>query len=156
LHDQTAIVVCSSFGVEVSPGHAPVRHVVVDHVEVIESSRERPTSIEAIAARVASLSKSFRDAPVLFDQFAGPTVKQALPAYGLLETADANADRVPPTRTFTQRSMSPQHQTPRWRLVRDLAHGGRLHLGADHGALARQLALLKATQLSTGSLKVEG
>ena len=55
------------------------------------------------------------------------------------------------------RSMSPEAQTPRWRALRELAHGGRLHLpsGEDAETLRSQLASLRATQLSSGALRVE-
>ena len=58
-----------------------------------------------------------------------------------------DADRLPPPGTFLQLSMAPQHQTPRWKAVRDLVHGGRLHMGADE-ALATELVGLSATQQS--------
>lgn len=156
LRDATAIVVCSSFEVEVSPTTAPIRSLVVERSETIESDRKAPTPIEAIAARVVGLSRSFGNAPVIFDPFQGPTVKAALEKLGMREFVDTTGAAVPRPGTFCQRSMAPQHQTPRWKLVADLAHGGRLHLGADDEPLARQLGQLHATQLSTGALKVEG
>jgi hypothetical protein len=64
-------------------------------------------------------------------------------------------DGPPPPRTFAQRSSAPSAQTPRWRLVRSLIQGGRLHLGRNDGELRRQLASLRATELSSGGLRVE-
>ncbi len=160
LHDQTAIVVLSGFDHEVTPRTAPIRNVVVEVVEVIESSRERPTAIEAIAARVVDLSKMFGNAPVVFDPYQGPTLKAALEKLGMKEhrvgKEEAQNETVPKRGTFLQRSMAPTFQTPRWRLVRELVQGRRVHLTDDHVVLARQLAQLRATQMSSGSLKVEG
>jgi hypothetical protein len=63
---------------------------------------------------------------------------------------------VPPNGTFQQLSMDPARQTPRWRALRDLVHGGRLHLGPGQEQLLQQLSMLKATQLPSGALRVEG
>jgi hypothetical protein len=156
LVDSTALVVLSGFDVEVSPGHAPVRHVVVEHAETIESSRREPTPLEAIAGRATALSRAYGGAPILFDLFQGPTMKAAFAKLGYREFVDPTGERVPPLRAICQRSMAPQHQTPRWKLVRDLCHGGRLHVGAHDEELVRQLGALRATQMSTGALKVEG
>lgn len=156
--DSTAIVALSGFDVEVAPQHAPVRHVVVEHAETIASSRREPTPLEAIAGRAAAISRSFGHAPILFDLFQGPTMKAAFVKLGFREFLDPTGEKVPPPRSFCQRSMAPQAQTPRWKLVKDLAHGGRLHVGSGPGdeELVRQLGALRATQMSTGALKIEG
>ena len=155
LHDDTAIVVVSTFEIDVSPGHAPVRHVVIEHAEIIASSLFRPTTIEAIASRVAELSRQYGNAPIVFDPFQGPTVKDALRRVGLSEH---DGDDAPPRRRFVQASMAPQAQTPRWKLLRDLVHGERLHIPRTSAGetLARQLGQLRASQQSSGALKVEG
>jgi hypothetical protein len=156
LHDQTAIVVVSSFEVEINPAHPAVRHVVCEHVEAIESSKKSPTPIEAIASRVAQLSRSYGNAPVLHDPFMGPVVKNELAKVGFRPYEDPSGEKLPPPGTYCQRSMDPSRQTPRWRGLRELVHGGRLHVASDHAALVQQLAALRATQLSSGALKVEG
>jgi hypothetical protein len=156
IRDQTAIVCCSGYDVEVSALHAPVRHVVVEHAEVIESSKREPTPIEAIAQRVAAISNAYGRAPVVHDLFAGPTVKAALARLGMHEHFDPTGEALPPLGTFTQCSMDPSRQTPRWRLLRSLAQSGRLHLGAGDEELRRQLAGLRAVQLSSGALRVDG
>jgi hypothetical protein len=155
LVDQTVIIVVSSFETALGPNTAPIRHVVVEHVEVIASSRTRPTSIEQIAARVVELSGQYRDAPVCFDPFQGPTVKDAFRKLGFAEHEGTSS---PSRKRFLQCSMAPQEQTPRWKLVRDLVNGGRLHIVQSPGGetLARQLGQLRATQLSSGALKIEG
>ncbi len=152
VNDATALIVCSSYLVETRPGEG-VRHVVVNELEIIASSKKAPTSLEAIADRVLALSRTFNGAPVVFDPFAGPTMRELLEARGFRDAVDA--DHFGPRR-FLQVSMAPQHQTPRWKLVRDLVIGRRLHLHPMHEPLARQLAQLRATQMSSGALKVEG
>jgi hypothetical protein len=154
LRDQTAIVICSSFEVEISRDVAPVRHVRVDHAEVITSSKISPTPIESIAARVRDLSRLFGGAPVLHDPFQGPTVLGALQKLGMRKHDDR--DKPPSTNHVAQRGMSPTEQTPRWRSLRQLILGARLHLRAEDEPLVKQLQELKATQLSSGALKVEG
>jgi hypothetical protein len=156
LHDQTAIVVASSFEVEVARGHAPVRHLVAEHAEVIESSKRAPTPVAAIASRVVALSRAYGQAPVVHDPFMGPVVKAELARLGLREFVDPHGERVPPLGTFCQLSINPARQTPRWRTLRDLVHGQRLHLGPGQDQLLAQLSQLKATQLSSGALRVEG
>lgn len=154
LRDQTAIVVASSFEVEIDPAVAPVRHVRVEHAEAIASSKRDPTPIEMIAGRVVELSKMFNDAPVIFDPYQGPSVMGALAKLGM--RAHDNPNTMPTRGTFAQRSMAPQHQTPRWRSLRSLIEGRRLHLSVNDEPLAKQLSELKATQLSSGALKIEG
>jgi hypothetical protein len=153
LVDSTALVVASSFVVEVRPDAAPVRHLVCEHAESIAASRKDPIPIELVAMKAAGLSRMYGDAPILFDVFAAPSMKRELEKLGYTEHA---GNGPPAPRTFSQRSMAPQHQTPRWVGLRQLAQGGRLHLGEGHEELARQLAQLRATTMSGGSLKVEG
>jgi hypothetical protein len=140
--------------VDISPNVVGVRHVVCEFAEAIASSRERPTTIEEVAARAVQIAKLFRNAPLVFDAYAAPQLKNELVKLGYREHTDDT--RVPPPRTFMQMSMAPHHQTPRWRLLASLAHSGRLHLGAGHDELRRQLAQLKATMLDSGALKIEG
>jgi hypothetical protein len=156
--DESAFVVASVFEVEVSVGHAPVKHAIVEHVETIAGSRKAPVPIEAIASRAAALSRAFGNAPLVSDRFMGPTMAAELVKLGLREFWDPDDEKVPPLGMFCMRSMAPERQTPRWRMVRELVHGGRLHLpaGDDAEKLRGQLAGLRATQLSSGALKVEG
>jgi hypothetical protein len=154
LRDATAIVIASGFDVEVNAENAPVRHIVCERVEVIESSRANPTAVELVAQRVASLSASYGDAPVLFDAYFAPEMKRALSKFGFRE--DTSGKPVPKRRTFRQVSMAPQDQTPRWLLTKTLAEGGRLHIGRDGAELVKQIGQLRATQQSSGSLKIDG
>jgi hypothetical protein len=154
LKDDAAIVVASGFEVSIRPDVAPVRHVVVERAEAIPSSKKNPLPTSVLVARLVAVSSSFGGAPIFFDQHAAVDVKDELRRRGYREHEDV--DRVPPPRTFAQLSMAPQHQTPRWKALRDLAHGARLHLGEGDEALAKELAGLSATQQSSGSLKVEG
>ena len=152
--DAAAIVAVSSFEVEISPTTAPVRHVVIEHAEAIPSSKKSPLPTAALVARVVAVSRAFGGAPIVFDQFCATDVKDELRKLGYRE--HTNAETVPSRRTFMQVSMAPQHQTPRWLLLQGLVNGKRLHLGAEDEPLARELSGLTATQLSSGSLKVEG
>jgi hypothetical protein len=150
------IVVASGFDHEINPAHAPVRHVVVEHIEGVEPSRKNPVPIEAVAARVAALSAKYGDASVVFDAFAGPTIKRELEKLGFTEHEDKAT--VPTARTFMQMPMDPPAQTARWKALRDAVHGGRLHLAENHeaDALRVELGSLTATELASGALKVEG
>lgn len=155
LQDSTAIVACGSFEEEIAADRTPLRHVVCEHIELISADRRAPTLIEAIAARAHAVSRAFDRAPIIFDQFAGPTVKAELTKLG---TREHTGGGTPGRGTFVQASMSPQSQTPRWKLARQLVHGSRLHLPdtSEAETLARQLGQLRATQLGSGALKVEG
>ena len=154
LRDDAAIVVGSGFDVSIRPDAAPVRHVVVEHAEAIPSSKASPLPTAALVARLVAVAAPFGEAPVVFDAHAAVDVKDELRKRGYREWE--HPERVPPRRTFMQLSMAPQHQTPRWKAVRDLAHGSRLHLGAHDEPLAKELTGLSATMLSSGALKVEG
>ncbi len=61
-------------------------------------------------------------------------------------------------KVVVERPMAPAAQTVRWRTVRDMIAGGRIHLpDTDPGQkAARQLANLRATTLASGWLRVEG
>jgi hypothetical protein len=131
-----------------------VRHVVVEHCEAIPSSKKDPLPTATLVGRLVAVSKAYGYAPIVFDQFCATDVKDQLRKLGYRE--HEKPDTVPPRRTFHQVSMAPQHQTPRWLLLQGLVNGRRLHLGRDDEALATELGGLKATQLSSGSLKVEG
>ena len=156
--DETAIVVCSCFEVEVAAGHAPIKHLVAEHLETMQGSRKAPLPVEVIASRAVAISRAFGRAPILSDRFLGPVMAAELVKLGLREFWDPDGDRVPPAGTFCMRSMAPEKQTPRWKALRSLVHGGRLHLpaGAESEKLRGQLAALVATQQSSGALKVEG
>jgi hypothetical protein len=156
LGDDTGIVCTSSFEVEITPTVAPVRHVVVEHAERIASSRKAPPSIESIVARAVGIARAYGNAPIVFDQFAGPTVKENLRKLGYSEHEDPSGESLPSPGQFMQVSMAPTAQTPRWMLLRSLVHGSRLHMADDHGPLVRELCGLTATQQSSGALKVEG
>ena len=154
LQDDAAIVGVSNFFHEVSgAGHVPVRHVVVEHAERIEARKRNPVPLDSQVARVVTLATAYGSAPVLFDQFAGPTVKAAFEKLGYREAPPGERPR---TKQFRQVSMAPTAQTPRWKLLRDLFMGRRIHISPDHEWLAREVAGLKATQQSSGAIKVEG
>jgi hypothetical protein len=150
--DDSEFCVCSSFEVEISPDTQPLRHVVVEERASIKSNKSSPTSMETIAAVAVELSARWGHAPIVFDQWSAVTMKEHLRKAGYAEHEGADP---PWPRTFSQRSSAPTAQTPRWRLVRSLVQGGRLHLGQDDGELRRQLASLRATELSSGGLRVE-
>jgi hypothetical protein len=150
--DDSEFCVCSSFEVEISPDTQPLRHVVVEERASIKSSKSSPTSMETIAAVAVELSARWGYAPILFDQWSSVTLKEYLRKAGYREH---EGDGPPYPRTFSQRSSAPSSQTPRWRLVRSLVQGARLHLREDDGELRRQLASLRATELSSGGLRVE-
>jgi hypothetical protein len=152
--DAAAIVAVSSFEVEVSPTTAPVRHVVVEHAESIAASKKAPLPTAVLVARLAAVSRAYGKAAIVFDQFCATDVKDELRKLGYRE--HDNPDKVPPRGTFMQVGMAPQHQTPRWLLLRGLVNGRRLHLGEDDEPIARELSGLRATELSSGALKVEG
>jgi hypothetical protein len=156
--DETALGVFSMYEVEVSPTHAPIKHVVAEHLETMSGSRRAPVPVEAIAARVVALSRAYNDAPALSDRFLGPVIAAELVKLGMREFWDPDGDRVPPLGHFCQRSMAPEKQTPRWRELRALVHGGRLHVPDTEAGekLRAQLAGLRATQQPSGALKVEG
>ena len=152
--DAIAIGAYSAFDVEVSPGHAPVRNVVVEHSESIPPDRDNPPSIEFVVSRAVKLSRSYGDAPIVFDQWSASEVRRLLTErHGYFE---CEAPDVPGRRQFQQASMAPQHQTPRFRAVKALVLGSRLHLGRGHENLRGQIGKLKATQLTSGDLRVEG
>lgn len=152
VHDSTAILVASSYAQETRPGEF-IRHVCVDHLELIPSSKKSPTPLETIVDRVVAISKQYSRAAVVFDPFVGVTVEQMLEKRGMRAAPDA--EHLRPGR-FLKQGMAAQLQTPRWKLVRDLTLGRRLHLHPQHEALAKQLSQLRATQLSSGALKIEG
>jgi hypothetical protein len=154
LRDATGIVVCSSFEVELSPTSTPLRHIVTEKVIRIAPSKESPVSLEEIAGRVSALSAAFRGAPVVFDVYMAPELRRHLEAHGFRE--DTNTAYPPGPRSYRQLSVEASAQTPRWALVRAAAQSGRLHIGDDGAELVRELGSLKATQLPSGALRVEG
>jgi hypothetical protein len=159
LVDAHALLVASSFEVEISAGHAPVRHVVVEHCEALAPSKANPIPIEAVAARANALSLAYGNACCVFDPYSAPTLELFLRRLGFREHKEPEHSKglsVPPPRTYARRSMAPQHQTPRALLVKSLAESSRLHLADNHQELKRQLARLSAVQQSSGALKVEG
>lgn len=140
--DDAAIVVCTYSYRDTGNG-TPIQYVRTEHVEFIEASRTKPIAIEAFAQRVAAVAKAFGDAPVRHDVFAGHDLRAHLERLGV--------------RSEIVR-MDPAAQTTRWRKLRDLVTGGRLAIVDDaNGAkLTEQLSNLRATQLSSGALRVEG
>jgi hypothetical protein len=156
LRDDTGIVVASCGVVSISNAHEPVRHVHIEHSEGIKSDKKNPTAIDTIAERVDAISHAYGGASVVFDLFAGPTLKAELKKRGFTEAKDERELAIGTRRKFLQLSMAPTAQTPRWKLLRDLILGRRLHMTADHEDLARELSQLRATQQSSGALKVEG
>ncbi len=153
LQDDAAIVCVSNFFAEVSQISAPVRHVVVEHAEKITARRKDPVPLETQVARVVTLATAYGNAPVLFDQFSGPTVKAAFEKLGYREAPHGERPR---TKQYRQVSMAPTAQTPRWKLLRDLFMGRRIHIHPNEEWLAKEVAGLKATQQSSGAIKVEG
>lgn len=139
--DATGIVIVSCFDVQVSADTMPVRHVTVHYCEQLRrTGLQTHIPIERIIARVASLAKQAGGAPVLHDQYKASEVRDALTRQMV--------------KTF-QCSTGPKQQEPRWLLLAELIRSRRLHL-PNNPELISQLRKLKATQLPSGALKVEG
>jgi hypothetical protein len=156
--DPHCVGVFSGFEVEVSAETIPVKHVVVEHLEVFAPSRTEPVPIELVAGRINDLSLAYNNAGCVFDPFSAPTLELHLRKLGFSEHQEPPGSKgldVPAPRTYARRSVANQHQTPRWLLVKSLVEGGRLHLAADHGALKTELAGLTCAQQSNGALRVE-
>jgi hypothetical protein len=144
----------SAFDAEVSPGHAPVRSIIVEHSESIPPNKADPPSTEFIVGKAVKLSRAFNCAPIVFDSYSKVEVERILrDRHGYYECP---ADETPGRMQYQQQPMHPQAQTPRFRLLRQLVLGGRLHLGKEHEALRVEIGKLRAVQLASGDLRVEG
>jgi len=151
--DAIGIGCASAFDEEVNPQHAPVRHVVVEHSESLTSSKAEPVSIEAAVGRAVAVSRMFGRAPIVFDQWSGAEIRRLLrERHGYFECEKGD---VPSTGQFMQLPMNPGGQTPRFRALRALVNGRRLHLGRRHENLRSQIGRLKATMIASGDLRVE-
>lgn len=162
--DDAAFGVGYSVSRKIGEQTAPIREVVIELVETWAASRANPITIERIAEHAAALSASYGGVPVIADGRGFPDLAAHLASrHGfkvIHETDDAERLKAIARggRVVVERPMTPQHQTPRWRNLRGLVVGKRLHLPAgDEGEkCARQMGQLKAITLSSGWLKIDG
>lgn len=152
--DDTAMVVVSVRDDEVSPGHAPVRSVVIEHAESRKNTKTNPTIVEVYAAHLAAQSRRWNGASILFDVFAAPQLAHELTKLGFRESAEPRD--LPWGQRFMQVSVSATEQTLRWTKLRRLVDGGRLIIPEAFDFLTTQLHGLVATSLASGALRVEG
>jgi len=162
--DDAAFAVGYSLSRKIGEHTAPIREIVIELVETWAASRANPITIERIAERVAALSASYGGVPVIADNRGFTDLAAYLASrHGFKickETDEADRQKVIARggRVIVERPMTPVHQTSRWRHLRGLVVGKRLHLPAgDEGEkCARQMGQLKATTLSSGWLKIDG
>lgn len=141
VRDGAAIVVCSCFFVEV-PGSAPVRNVVIERAALRYGSRAKPILVRDHASKLAQTSRAFGQGRVRADAHSGPEFAAELRERGV---------------PFEVVAMTPEAQTTRWRLLADLIAGQRLHIPPDAPPeLVAQLSSLRATELRSGLLRVDG
>ncbi len=169
IHDQSAFVVMSVSECEIVPGRLPIRTFVVDHVEALQGSKTKPLELDALARRAIEISKSFPPpgvdggcCPIVFDQHLAIEFSAKLRAVGYSELitegqATTRDFRRMTGATYHQSAMAAASQTARWRLVREVVHGGRLKIPAtaEGRSLSNQLAQLRAWELAGGLLRVE-
>jgi hypothetical protein len=151
--DASAIVVCSAFVIPTREGEASLRGVAVDYTQTIEPDKKAPPSIEEIVGRALTVAKAYGNAPIVADSFNGVSLEQ--------ELVDAGWKRVEAIEKLKQRrffiaGMSPANQGPRWSDVRRHVLSKRVAFHPTHERLLRELAQLKATQLGSGGMRVEG
>lgn len=159
LHDASAFVVVSACDVHVSETTAPVRHFVVEHIEAHQGSRAAPLMLATLARRATSIARSFPTpfggpCAMAFDQHLAVEFSALVQKEGYRPVADV---RDLAGARFHQASMAVPAQTARFRHLREIVHGGRLHIpDTNEGReLAKQLRGLRAWEMPTG-LKVEG
>ena len=162
--DECAFAVAFPVEREITAGHRPVREVVIEHLETWRGTRSAPITAIRAAERAAALSLAFGGVPVVADGRSFVDLSSHLEQrhrFVVIRSGD-DEDRLRAIggggQVVVERPMGPERQTPRWRLVRDLVLGRRLHVPAtpEGEKLVSQLAGLRATQLSSGWLKVEG
>jgi hypothetical protein len=152
--DSSAFAVISACDIEI-PGSSPIRHYVIEDLDLIPPSKTAPFSIEMIVSRACAIASRWGNAPIICDPWSGVEVQRALAQRGW---SLYDGSYWPSPRQYMIAKMSAPAQTPRWSTLRSVVAGGRLHFPDTQTAreLARQLAGLTATTLSSGSLKVEG
>jgi hypothetical protein len=162
--DDAAFAVGYSLSRPISPHTAPIRECVIESVQTWEASRERPITIEQIAEHAAALSALKGGCPIIADNRGFTDIAAYLArrhGFKIIQTTD-DAERLKAIarggRVVVERPMAPQFQTPRWRNLRDMVVGKRLHLPntPEGEKAARQIGQLRASTMSSGWLKVEG
>jgi hypothetical protein len=156
LVDNSAIVVTSSYEIEVSSTSSAIRHVVVEYIEEIAASRTNPPSIEEIVRRAVQVARAYNNAPIVCDAHVGVEVKSQMKRNGYFEADPLMTGEtgVPPPGSFRVMNMQPSAQTPRWKFLAEIVHGRRLHMPVDADGMAREFGIIKVETLGSGSMKV--
>ncbi|MFI5302180.1 MAG: hypothetical protein ACHREM_29160 [Polyangiales bacterium] len=139
IHDGAAIVAASA-KLDAVDGDAPRRRVIVRCVRAMQGSRTRPLLVADFVGAALKVARAHRARRVRADAHCAPEIEQRVREAGL---------------TFERVPMDSESQTKRWLSLRELINARRIVL-PDEPELVRQLAELRATQLSSGSLRVEG
>jgi hypothetical protein len=161
VNDASAFVVVSRAERVIDEAKAPVAIFVVEHVEAQQGSRTRPLELEQLKSHAIEIARAFASpygspCSLVFDQHLAIELMRLLRERGFTEAAEARDLRS--GSKFLQMALTAPAQTARWRMLREVVHGGRLKVPTtpQGRALVNQLAELRAWELPGGLLRVEG
>jgi hypothetical protein len=119
-------------------GHRDTRGLELDVVRGWRGSKGAPVQLDPTLDEIAALSRTYRRAPVLIDQFAAEPIRQALRKRGV---------------TVTERPWTNESKVDAVAATRRHLQGGTLAL-LDHGDLVRELISLEQHPLPSGRPRI--
>jgi hypothetical protein len=152
-------VIVGAHDVLVRADTPPIRRFVVEFIEERRGSKATPLRLDELDARTAAIARAFpspEGAPcgLAFDQYLAVEARARREKDGYVAVGSPQEARA---RKMYQAPMNVAAQTARFRLLREVVEGGRLHIpDTEMGRkLVNQLRGLNAWELS-GGWKVEG